>query len=68
MHLPRAIGLGWLHRRMHRTRRRMVMRGLAFAAALLLAFPADAEELSAWQQQKCALYTEAWAPIFAASL
>ena len=37
------------------------MRGLALTAALLLASPASAEELSAWQQQKCALYTDAWA-------
>lgn len=37
------------------------MRGLALTAALLLVSPADAEEPSAWQQQKCALYTDAWA-------
>lgn len=37
------------------------MRGLALTAALLLIPPADAEESSAWQLQKCALYTDAWA-------
>lgn len=37
------------------------MRGLALTAALLLASPANAEEPSAWQQQKCALYADAWA-------
>lgn len=37
------------------------MRGLAIAAALLLVPPIGAEESSAWQQQKCALYTDAWA-------
>lgn len=36
------------------------MRCLALAVALLLISPANAEELSAWQQQKCALYTDAW--------
>lgn len=37
------------------------MRGLPLIAALILVSPADAEEPSAWQQQKCALYTDAWA-------
>ena len=37
------------------------MRGIALAATLLLLSPAGAEEPSAWQQQKCALYTDAWA-------
>lgn len=36
------------------------MRCLALAVALLLVSPAKAEEPSAWQQQKCALYTDAW--------
>lgn len=36
------------------------MRCLALAVALLLISPANAEEPSAWQQQKCALYTDAW--------
>ncbi|MGV3577111.1 MAG: hypothetical protein ACO1O4_18460 [Devosia sp.] len=36
------------------------MRCLALTVALLLISPANAEEPSAWQQQKCALYTDAW--------
>lgn len=36
------------------------MRGIALTAALLLVSPVDAEESSAWQQQKCALYADAW--------
>jgi hypothetical protein len=60
MCLPRAIEFGELHCGMQRSGRRMVMRGLAVTAALLLALPAEAEETSAWQRQKCALYTDAW--------
>lgn len=37
------------------------MRGLTLTAVLLLVAPAGAEEPSAWQQQKCALYANAWA-------
>jgi hypothetical protein len=37
-----------------------MMRNLALAAALLLVPPAGAEEPSSWQQQKCALYADAW--------
>ena len=36
------------------------MRCLGLTVALLLISPANAEEPSAWQQQKCALYTDAW--------
>lgn len=36
------------------------MHRLALIPLLLLATPASAQEQSAWQQQKCALFTNAW--------
>lgn len=36
------------------------MRRLALIPMLLLAAPASAQDQSAWQQQKCALFTDAW--------
>lgn len=36
------------------------MRPIALLAALMLITPASAEDQSTWQQQKCALFADAW--------
>ena len=36
------------------------MRRVLFIPALLMAVPAAAQESSAWEGQKCALYADAW--------
>jgi len=36
------------------------MRWLFLVAALLMVAPATSQDTTAWQQQKCALYADAW--------